>query len=274
MRQKRVSYHLSPQAQTDLIRTKLLPINPPSSSFEQQAKIEPTHQQSTFYANLAEVPIRSRSNSRENSITSQKEVTRKLPQAFQNKAKSGDRARTFEETQIDLIGTGSALNSLFTSPLQTLSNAVTGLFSGFPSRATIRRQPVVQNAINTAWNASTADYNERFGWITWDRNTDTYAVPAVSVGTPYACTPPPKPVDPAPNAANQVFHVGEFHLHPPLDPGDPAMANPLNWPIGPSDTDEEAAQNDNSPGIVRDFDTIARTGGVTDYTYGPWTRTE
>ena len=199
--------------------------------------------------------------------------SRKLPKEFEYKAKSGDRARTLEETVIDVVGTGSALNSLVTSPLQTVTNAVTGLFSGFPSRATIRKQPVVQNAINTAWAAATLDYNERFGWITWDKNTDTYNVPAVAVGTPYRITPPPKPADPAPGAANQVFQVGEFHLHPPLDPGDPAMANPLNWPIGPSETDEAAAQADNSPGIVRDFDTVARTGGTTDYTYGPWTRT-
>ena len=201
-------------------------------------------------------------------------LERQLPDALKNKAKRGDRARTLEETKIDVMGTGSGLNSLVNSPLQTLGNAITGIFSGFPSRATIRRQAVVQNAINTAWTAATADYNERFGWITWNKTTDTYAVPATSVGTPYACTPPPKPADPAPGAANQVFHVGEFHLHPPLDPGDPAMTNPDDWPIGPSGTDESAAQNDHSPGIVRDFNTIDRMSGTTDYTYGPWTRTE
>ncbi len=197
---------------------------------------------------------------------------RKLPEELEFMATSGVRARTGEETKIDLVGTGSALHSLATSPLQTLGNAVSGIFSGFPSRRTIRQQAVVQTAINTAWTAGLTDYNERFGWITWDKNTDTYAVPATSVGTPYLCTPPPKPADPAPNAVNQVFHVGEFHIHPPLDPGDPAMANPNNWPIGPSQTDEDAAQADNSPGIVRDFDTIARTGNAVDYTYGPWTR--
>ncbi len=197
---------------------------------------------------------------------------RALPEDMQDKIKGGDRARTWEETVIDTVGTGSALNSLVTSPLQTLSNAVRGVFSGFPSRATIRSQPVVHTAIGNAWTAGLTDYNERFGWITWDKNNDTYSVPAVSVGTPYLCIPPPKPADPAPNAVNQVFHVGEFHIHPPLDPTDPAMANPLDWPIGPSQTDENGAQRDNSPGIVRDFDTIQRTGNATDYTYGPWTR--
>jgi len=197
---------------------------------------------------------------------------RQLPDELKYMAKAGDRARTLEETQIDLVGTGSALHSLLTSPLQTLGNSVSGIFSGFPSRATIRSQPVVQTAINTAWTAGLQDYNERFGWITWDKNTGAYAVPATSVGTPYSCTPPPKPADPALGAVNQVFHVGEFHIHPPLDPADPAMVNPNDWPIGPSQTDEDAAQADNSPGIVRDFDSIARTGNAVDYTYGPWTR--
>ncbi|MEO1094780.1 MAG: hypothetical protein AAFX01_07760 [Cyanobacteria bacterium J06638_28] len=200
--------------------------------------------------------------------------SRKLPGAYKAKAKAGDRARTWEETAIDVAGTGSALDSLINSPMQTIGNAFSGLFSGFPSRATIRKQPVVQAAISSAWSAAQSDYAERFGWITWDKNTDTYAVPSTSVGTPYSCTPPPKPADPAPNDPNQVFHVGEFHIHPPLDPSDPAMADPLDWPIGPSQTDETAAQADNSPGIVRDFDSVDRAGGVTDYTYGPWTRTK
>ena len=199
---------------------------------------------------------------------------RKLPKELKYKVRSGDRARTWEETKIDLFGPGSALSSLVTSPWRTLKNAVKGLFSDFPSRATIHRQPAVQTTISAAWTAAQTDYSERFGWITWDKNADTYAVPAVSVGDQYRCTPPPKPVDPASGAASQVFHVGEFHIHPPLDPSIPGMANPHQWPIGPSETDEEAAQQDHSPGIVRDFDSIDRTGGVTDYTYGPWTRTE
>jgi hypothetical protein len=202
------------------------------------------------------------------------ERTRALPDELEGKASSGARARTMEETAIDVGGTGSALNSLVHSPGKTVSNAFKGLFSGFPSRATIRKQAAVQTAINNAWNAAKSDYCERFGWITWDKTNKTYAVPATSVGDPYSCTPPAKPADPAPKDAKQVFHVGEFHIHPPLDPSKPDMADPKNWPIGPSQTDEKAAQADHSPGIVRDFNSIKRNSGTTDYTYGPWTRTE
>jgi hypothetical protein len=202
------------------------------------------------------------------------EHSRELPDELEGQLSSGARARTLEETAIDVGGTGSALNSLANSPVKTVGNAFKGLFSGFPSRATIRKQPEVEAAISSAWAQAQSDYSERFGWITWDKTNKTYAVPATSVGNPYSCTPPAKPADPANAEAPQVFHVGEFHIHPPLDPNKPDMADPKKWPIGPSDTDERAAQADNSPGIVRDFNSVNRTGGVTDYTYGPWTRTK
>jgi hypothetical protein len=185
------------------------------------------------------------------------------------------RSRTGEETVIDLVGTGSALNSLVKSPGQTVGNAFKGLVSGFPSRSTIQKQPVVKAAIDQAWSAAKSDYCERFGWITWDKKTKTYFVRDAnkSVGTPWSCTPPTKPADPDPKAKLQEFHVGEFHIHPPLDPSDPGMQDPTQLPIGPSDQDESIAQTDHSPGIVRDFTTIKRDKGTTDYTYGPWTRT-
>lgn len=186
---------------------------------------------------------------------------RKLPPGFGGGGVGGGtRARTGEETAIDLFGEGSELRALVQSPLQTIGNAVGGLVGDNPSRAQMRASPVVQNAIANAWAAATGDYCERFGWIAYDKTTQVFSVPATSVGDQFKCTPPAKPAN----------HVGEFHIHPPLDPGIPAMADTSKWPIGPSDTDERAAQADHSPGIVRDFDTEARTGGVTDYTYGPW----
>lgn len=185
-------------------------------------------------------------------------LARRLPPGMAMPA--GTRARTLEETAIDVAGEGSELNALVSHPLRTIGNALGGLFSRHPTRAQMRASPVVQAAIAAAWAGGSADYCERFGWITYNPASGNFAVPATAVGTSLAVTPPPKPAD----------HVGEFHIHPPLDPGNPSMANPLDWPIGPSATDERAAQADNSPGIVRDFDTVARTGGVTDYTYGPW----
>jgi len=192
---------------------------------------------------------------------------RALPEELKHKAPPGARARTLEQTKIEMVGTGSGLNSLVKSPKKTLKNAFRGLFSKFPSRSKIKRQPVVQAAIGTAWRAAQRDYSERFGWITWNKTTNAYAVPSTSVGDAFSCTPPPKPAD-----ADPVYHVGEFHIHPPLDPAEPSMSDPKDWPIGPSQTDEDAAQADNSPGIVRDFDSIARTGNAVDYTYGPWKR--
>ncbi|MBP6899666.1 MAG: hypothetical protein KBC73_06240 [Burkholderiaceae bacterium] len=185
-------------------------------------------------------------------------LARRLPPGMS--APAGTRARTLEETAIDIAGEGSELNALVTSPLRTIGNALGGLFSRNPTRAQMRASPAVQAAISAAWAGGSADYCERFGWITYNPASGNFAVPVTAVGTSLSVTPPPKPAD----------HVGEFHIHPPLDPGDPTMANPLDWPIGPSATDERAAQADHSPGIVRDFDTVARTGGVTDYTYGPW----
>lgn len=185
---------------------------------------------------------------------------RKLPPGFGGALGDGVRARTGEETAIDLFGEGSELRAMVQHPLRTVGNALGGLVSSNPSRAQIRASPVVQNAIANAWNAAKGDYFERFGWIAYDAGTKTFSVPATSVGDQFSCTPPAKPAN----------HVGEFHIHPPLDPGIPAMADTSKWPIGPSDTDERAAQADHSPGIVRDFDTEARTGGVVDYTYGPW----
>lgn len=181
------------------------------------------------------------------------------------------RSRTLEETKIDLFGNGSALNSLFTSPGKTIGNAVKGIVSDFPARSHFKNDANVQNAINLAWGQSLLDHNERFGWIVWNSITNTYSVPLTTMGNQLGVNPPPKPADPVPGAI-QNYHVGEFHIHPPLDPALPIMNNPLNWPIGPSKADETAAQNDNSPGIVRDFNTIARINGATDYTYGPWKR--
>lgn len=197
---------------------------------------------------------------------------RPLPPGFEGKRAPGGLARTGEETAIDLFGEGSELRAAVTSPVRTVGNAFGGLFSPFPSRARWRQQAVVQTAINNAWAASLGDYYERCGWILWDRNSGNYSVLPTTVGDQYACQPTPRPPDPAAAAANQVYQVGHWHIHPPLDPGIPAMTTPANWPIGPSPQDENFAQANNSPGIVRDYTTVLRDRGTTDYTYGPWCR--
>lgn len=199
-------------------------------------------------------------------------AARPLPPGFEGKRLPGGLARTGEETAIDLFGEGSELRAAATHPIRTVGNALGGLFSPFPSRARWRRQAVVKTAIDNAWNASLADYAERCGWILWDRSTGVYSVLPTTVGNQYACQPTPRPPDPAPGAANQVFQVGHWHIHPPLDPGIPAMTTPANWPIGPSRADENFAQANNSPGIVRDYNAVLRNTGTTDYTYGPWCR--
>lgn len=136
--------------------------------------------------------------------------------------------------------------------------------SRFPHRSEIHASPTVMASLAAAWTAATADFGERFAWVTWNARTKAYSIVGPNAGTWLGVTPPPRPTDAAP-----VFHVGEYHLHPPLPPGQVSA----NYPVGPSGQDTTAATADDSPGIVRDFTDTTRTT-VTDYEYGPERRTQ
>lgn len=134
----------------------------------------------------------------------------------------------------------------------------------FPTRATMHADGTVGASITAAWTASTTDFAERFAWVTWNATSGAFSIVGPSVGTWEGVTPPARPTDSAP-----TYHVGEYHLHPPLPPG----KNSALFPVGPSSQDRSAATSDDSPGVVRDFTTTARTV-VTNYEYGPARRTQ
>jgi hypothetical protein len=135
----------------------------------------------------------------------------------------------------------------------------------FPSSAEFRQDATVEAARAADWAAGEGDYAERFGWITWNATTHAYAVVGRVAGTWEGVTPGPKPADAAP-----VYHVGEYHQHPPLPPAEAPKT--ARYPVGPSDADESTSNADNSPGVVRDFTDTTRTT-VCDYLYGPSRRT-
>jgi hypothetical protein len=75
-------------------------------------------------------------------------------------------------------------------------------------------------------------------------------------------------IDPGNPPANDslTFTVGHYHTHPPLDPAQ--HRDPANFPVGPSDPDNNIAGQLGCPGVVRDFTDISRHE-VRDYRYGP-----
>jgi hypothetical protein len=134
----------------------------------------------------------------------------------------------------------------------------------FPTINEAARDPRVAAARNADWAAGLADYGERFAWITWDSNNNTFNVAGRATGTWQGVTPGPKPAD-----SGTRYHAGEYHQHPPLPPH--LRPQTHSFPVGPSGDDRAAANADNSPGIVRDFTNTSRTT-VRDYTYGPTRR--
>jgi hypothetical protein len=107
-------------------------------------------------------------------------------------------------------------------------------------------------------------HRERFGWIMWDRSNGTSSVTGKTTGTPDGVDPGPRPSD-----RGTVFHVGEYHQHPPLPPD----RDKTRFPVGPSLEDEQGARDANNPGVVRDFTDRNRTT-VTEYNYGQDRRTQ
>jgi hypothetical protein len=137
-------------------------------------------------------------------------------------------------------------------------------FQYFPDISAISQSVDVEAERAADWSAGEADNCERFGWIRWDSETYQYSVTGKAKGNEFQVSPAPIPADNYP-----VFTVGNYHQHPPLTAA--MLAEEGTYPIGPSDADQEFANNNNSPGIVRDYTDTFRTS-VADYTYGPDTR--
>jgi hypothetical protein len=134
----------------------------------------------------------------------------------------------------------------------------------FPTVTEAAASPKVSASRNADWTAAQTDFAERFAWVTWDSSKNSFDVSGKATGTWQGVTPGPKPAD-----SGSVYHAGEYHQHPPLPPAQRPHTH--SFPVGPSGADTSAANADNSPGIVRDFATTARTT-VKDYTYGPTRR--
>ena len=131
----------------------------------------------------------------------------------------------------------------------------------FPSAETLRNNPTVRASIDADWRVASRDYGERFAWIMWNSTTDQYSITGRATGTWLSIS-----VGPRPNDAPPLFHVGEYHLHPPLPPAQ--RPNTANYPVAPSRTDIDAANAADNPGLVRDFTDTTRRKTRT-YKYGP-----
>jgi hypothetical protein len=129
----------------------------------------------------------------------------------------------------------------------------------FPSISDITSDATVEAERAADWTAGESDYKERSGWVMWDSSSGTYSVVNKRTGTEDGVNPGATPADSGTN-----YHVGHYHQHPQLRPG----RDKARFPVGPSTADTNFANGRNSPGVVRDYTTRARTT-VTNYTYGP-----
>jgi hypothetical protein len=134
----------------------------------------------------------------------------------------------------------------------------------FPTITEQTAGSAVQTARDADWTASLSDFNERFGWITWDRAAGTFDVAGRSIGTWESCSPGPKPAD-----AGGKYMTGHWHIHPQLPPAQAPRT--LSFPVAPSGADRNFAAAHDSPGIVKDYTDTTRTT-TTEYTYGPTRR--
>jgi hypothetical protein len=99
----------------------------------------------------------------------------------------------------------------------------------------------------------------------WNRRTGKFSVTGKATGTWLGVN-----ITPRPNDAPPLYHVGEYHLHPPLPPAQRGNTN--SYPVGPSGADTTGAAGADNPGFVRDFaSTRRRTRKI--YYYGPYRRT-
>ncbi|MGH2681721.1 MAG: hypothetical protein ACRDIX_00625 [Actinomycetota bacterium] len=134
----------------------------------------------------------------------------------------------------------------------------------FPARWRIRHDDTVRDSINVDWRASRRDYGERFAWVMWNSDTGAFSLTGRATGTWLQISIPGRPSDAPP-----LYHVGEYHIHPPLPPAQ--RRNTHQYPVGPSGTDRSGATGADNPGVVKDF-TTTRRRQTTYYYYGPYRR--
>lgn len=132
----------------------------------------------------------------------------------------------------------------------------------FPSQQEMLDDPYITARRRNDWAEAEQDHKERSGIILWHPGANFFTVAHQMVGK--RARTPVGPFTDAP----PLWQVGNFHLHPPFRKGKPFKNR---WKLGPSDTDEEIANDFDSPGLLLDFADKERVE-VVDYTYGPTRR--
>ena len=121
-----------------------------------------------------------------------------------------------------------------------------------PTGADLQRDPLVQEALNQAWNDScsgeSAQRHEEGGWIYMDKTSGNLSIRRApsGAGTSIDLSDPPV-------LAGSVV-VGKFHTHPhPSSEG---------WSPGPSRTDEVIDARHGVPDLIKADDGIYLSGPV------------
>ena len=150
----------------------------------------------------------------------------------------------------------------------------------FPAIWDIIENPTVKAQREKDWSDALKDRKERGAWIMWQGSPgDSSSGDRDDTRGRYSLIPWPlgvnEQVTPAdfPSEHSMSLCVAHFHLHPPLEPA--AETGGFRYPVGASVADTRNAEREDSPGVVRDFETEAREkGSVRDYFYGPLRRGE
>lgn len=150
----------------------------------------------------------------------------------------------------------------------------------FPAIWDIIESPTVKAQREKDWSDALKDRKERGAWIMWQGSPgDPSSGDRDDTRGRYSLIPWPvgggEQVEPAPFPSEHSLNlcVGHFHSHPPLPPD--AKSGGARYPVGPSAADKRNAERDDSPGVVRDFETEDRQNGKgIDYFYGPFRRGE
>jgi hypothetical protein len=136
----------------------------------------------------------------------------------------------------------------------------------FPAISDITKSPSVEAERSKDWVDGLNDLKERGAWIVW-QGSSTYAIIRWPVGDNDGVSPGPYP-----DENSLSFCVAHYHQHMPLTPD--KESDRADYLVGPSQADVDNANKYDSPGVVRDFNTIERKSNeVTNYNYGPAKRT-
>lgn len=255
-------------------RSGPLTIEPPGSSYEQEAKATSMrirdHRNKPQLVGHVVMPTMQRDLDPNAPVSSSDNVT--------SIGSTSDRSATATSSATDVGTTVVGEADMAPSP-QIGVPAV----KEFPPMEDMAKNPGLKAERQQDWNAGLSDFKERGAWIMWatgsSRGPDgkmDYTRGAYKVnrwnpgdendqGDDSALDFPPS----VPANDSLFFCVGHYHQHPPLSPE--RSKHPENFPVGPSPKDTKIANNLGNPGIVWDFTDIKRTT-ETDYPYGPQRR--